>query len=334
MLYLEVFGKAFVPQRVRPSLRSYLMKAGIDEVPYKFFGGLFYVSLLIALIIYFAAVYAMLRTFNPLLLAFLTFLVIFVMLVCLSGFIILVIYIYLNMQIYNRTKKLELLLPDYLQLVSSNLRGGMSLDKALWSAIQPEFGILAKEVKMVSKRVMTGNDLGEALLEFARKYDSPILSRAIDLIVSEIESGGKIADVIDRVVASLRKVAILKEEMAAQTMTYMIFIGAIVMFIAPALFALASQVISTIIGFSSQIGSVSTHVASSPFSISSKPAIDPYDFRVFAFFALAVISIFAAMIVSIIEKGDIRGGLKYIPLFMIVSVVMYLIFSLILRGLF
>jgi len=45
MLYMEQFGKAFIPQKARPSLRKYLFKAGMQEVPYKFFGALFYIIL-------------------------------------------------------------------------------------------------------------------------------------------------------------------------------------------------------------------------------------------------------------------------------------------------
>jgi len=39
-------GKAFVPKRFRADLRAYLAKAGIQEVPYTFFGVLFYVAII------------------------------------------------------------------------------------------------------------------------------------------------------------------------------------------------------------------------------------------------------------------------------------------------
>jgi hypothetical protein len=38
------------------------------------------------------------------------------------------------------------------------------------------------------------------------------------------------------------------------------------------------------------------------------------------------------MIISTIEKGDIKGGLKYIPLFLVCSLVIYFIFSILLEG--
>ena len=52
IIFLEEFGKAFVPRIVIPYLREYLLKAGIKEVPYKFFGALFYLSAVITGIIY------------------------------------------------------------------------------------------------------------------------------------------------------------------------------------------------------------------------------------------------------------------------------------------
>lgn len=336
MLYLEQFGKAFVPERVRPSIRAYLAKAGIDGVPYKFFGGLFYATLLVTFITYFLFFYPIIEDKSAVAMLLLTFAFWFVFQAALSAFTIIVIYLYLNMRIYHRTKRMEVLFPDYLQLVSSNLKGGMTLDKALWNAIQPEFGVLAKEVRMVSKRVLTGNDLSEALVEFSRKYDSPILRRTIDLIVSEVEAGGSIAAVIDRIILNLRKVSVLKEEMAAQTVTYMVFVGAIVMLIAPALFALSAQLITIINSFASRMSEAlaGTAVSIGTITIGTGTSVDVADFRVFSFFALGVISLFSAMIISIIEKGDIRGGLKYVPVFLVVSLVMYYVFTLILDHLF
>jgi len=307
------------------------MKAGYDEVPYKAFGVLFYLTLMLTFILYFTFFYPLLAGKNPAAILLITFLFWIIIQGVFIVFAVLVLHVYMNLKIYDRTKKLEVLLPDYLQLVSTNLKGGMTFERALWSAIQPEFGILAKEITMVSKKVLTGNDVSEALLEFSRKYDSPILRRSIDLIVGEIESGGKITEVIDKVIISLRKSAALKEEMAAQTLTYMIFIGAIVMVIAPALFALSSRLISIITSFSQQIGNVQAVVQH--LSISAV-GIDAGDFRIFSVFALSIISIFAGMIISTIEKGDIKGGLKYIPIFLITSLFFYFLFSALLASIF
>src|SRR3989344_8235871 len=51
--FLEEWGKALIPERVRPHLRDYLLKAGVTSVNYKFFGALFYVCMFISIIFYF-----------------------------------------------------------------------------------------------------------------------------------------------------------------------------------------------------------------------------------------------------------------------------------------
>ncbi|MEM4260226.1 MAG: type II secretion system F family protein [Candidatus Woesearchaeota archaeon] len=339
--YFEDFGKAFVFKKIRPYIKEHFVKAGIQDVPYKFFGFLFYFDIILALLVYFYYLYPNIKemitigniSMGAIKFLFITFSFMFIVLIVFAIIIILSLYFYLDIRIYNRTKKIEELLPDYLQLVSTNLRGGMSFDKSLWSAIKPEFDILAKEIAIVSKKVMTGNDLGEALLEFSRKYDSPILNRSVDLIVGEAESGGRIADVIDDVILNIRRANQLKKEMATSTLTYMIFIGAIVIVIAPALFALSYQLIGIIVKFSSRISSSGIATVQLPINVHITIK-DMSNFKTFSIISLSIISIFSSMIVSIINKGDIKGGIKYIPLFLFFTILLYLIFSSVLTALF
>ena len=49
---------------------------------------------------------------------------------------------------------------------------------------------------------------------------------------------------------------------------------------------------------------------------------------------IEVISFFSSLIVSIVEKGNIKSGLKYIPIFLIGSLGFYFIFMSILGFVF
>jgi pilus assembly protein TadC len=326
VLFAEEFGKAFIFKKFRPKIRSFFLKAGYEDVPYELFGILFYISLVLTYFIYILAIYPKITTLpdnGGLTLMLLTFISWVIVQIIILFTIIMYMYISLNIKVYSRTKNIEYILPDYLQIVSSNLKGGLSFEKALWSAIKPEFGVIAKEITMVSKKVMTGNDLVEALEEFTEKYDSPILKRSFDLIIGEVESGGKIAEIVDRVIDNIRKTKALKEEMNAATTTYMIFIGAIVIVIAPGLFALSYYLLHVMIGFSSQLSSLNS--ANMPISFSSD-SVKPEDFKTFAIAAVIITSFFSSLITSLIEKGDFKGGIKYIPVFMVSSVLFYFIF--------
>lgn len=340
---LERFGRAFVPKQVREPLRGYMLKAGYEHVPYSLFGTLFIVTLITTYILFLALLMPLLQNTTPTVLFVSTLSFWIGSLLAQNAIAMFGIWSVLNLKIYGRTKEIEDKLPDYLDLVITNLRSGMSFDKSLFTAIRPEFGVLAKEIGMVSKRVMTGNDTAAALKEFSERYDSPILRRSIDLIISEVDSGGEIAVVIERVADNLRKTKRLKDEMRSSVISYMMFISIIVMVLSPLLFALANTILAVILSFADQIAtgpSTGSDLGGAGNLFESLAGLAENreeilsSFNGFAYVALATISMFAGMIVSIIEKGDIRGGIKYIPIFIIVTLVLYTISSGVIGNVF
>jgi pilus assembly protein TadC len=332
--FLEDFGKAFVPKKFRGSLREYVQKAGIKASPYKFFGILFYVTLLLTFSIFFTAIWPQLRE-RAIIIQFFGALLGWAGIQLLFAFgCILIVYFYLDMTIYRRTQLMEAEFPDYLALVSSNLKGGMNIDRAMFTAIKRRFGPLAEEMALVSKKVMTGYDLADALQDFSERYDSPIIKRAMNLMIGEIEAGGRIANIIDQVVANIKNTRRLKEEMSASVVTYMIFIGAIVVVIAPALFALSFHLLSFMSAFTAKLAtSGAANVANIPFTFSEE-GINTDNFKYFSYVAIVLIAIFSSMIVSIIENVNINSGLKYLPIFTIGALVTYSVFMIILGAVF
>jgi flagellar protein FlaJ len=228
---------------------------------------------------------------------------------------------------------METHLPDYLQVVSTNLKGGMSFEKSLFAAIRPQFGVLSHEIAIAAKKVMTGHDMTTALNEFSNKYDSPQLRRSLNLIVGEVTTGGKVAYVIDEVVSGLKSTKRLKDEMSASVITYVIFIGAIVGVIAPALFALSFNLLSFMSQFTDKLAGQDLNTIDTPFNF-TEGAIDPLKFKTFSWVATLTVAVMSAMIVSVIEKGHIRAGIKYIPIFAASSLTLYFVFMWILGKLF
>ncbi|MBS3113313.1 type II secretion system F family protein [Candidatus Woesearchaeota archaeon] len=316
----EDFGKAFIPDFVRPIFRRYLEKAGIYKIPYTIFGVMFYISVIITglLFAYLWPIYfvglGLLKT-----LAY-TFIFIFVTELILALVMMGIVYVYIDVQIFQRTKEMEDVLADFLSIFNDNLKTGMTLDKALWRAIKPEFGVLSNEIKIAAKRVMTGDDIVSALEDFVNKYDSITLRRAFSLITESMRGGGEISYVIDKVIDDIKKTTALKERMIANTISYTIFITAIVLGIAPSLFSLSYYLLSMIDTFSKNILSTAT-LSSVMGKISIAIALP--DFITFSRLALMTIAFFAAMIVSIINKGDIRGGIKYIPMYVFGAYIIY-----------
>ena len=333
IIFLEEFGKAFVPKRAIPHLRLFLLKAGILSVPYKFFGGLFYLTALITAVIYLLYIYPFLLQYTQLVLLAASTIAWFIIQISLATFFILIIYFYVDLRIYLRTRKMEEMLPDFLQVVSSNLKGGLTFERSLLNAIKPRFSILANEMAEVSKKVMTGHDVSKALSELGQKYDSPMLKRTIDLMISELKSGGQVANLIDRIVENIKELKVLKEEISASAVAYSIFIAAIVIVISPLLFSLSFHLLIIVLSFISQLTIATGKAEALPFSI-SEVIIKPDDFKFFSIMAITTISFFSSLMVSIVEKGNIKSGLKYIPIFLLSSLTLYFIFMKVLGLVF
>ncbi|MFO8016705.1 MAG: type II secretion system F family protein [Candidatus Woesearchaeota archaeon] len=337
IISLEEWGRALVPEKFRPHISEYLLKAGIKQVNYRFFGALFFITLAIAIGIYFAFVYSFLSSRATDMIGTLvnlglgSFIFLFVSMTALSFLVMFAVYFYIDLMIYQRTKEIERILPEFLQYVASNLKGGMSFDRALWSAIKPRFGVLSTEIEIAAKRVMTGEDVDVALKEFTQMYDSPMLRRSFDLIIEGMRGGGRVVYLIDKVIENINESQTLKKEMAASVTSYVIFISFIVIFVAPALFALSYQLLIIVNSFAGKIGD--TAGANLPISFSNV-SINPDDFSNFSFMAIGIISTFSSMIVSIIRRGDIKGGLKFVPVFLVLAILDYHVFMKILEGAF
>ncbi|MBW2964737.1 type II secretion system F family protein [Candidatus Woesearchaeota archaeon] len=246
-------------------------------------------------------------------------------------------YMSLDVLVYRRKQKLEEVLPDFLQLVSSNIRAGMTIDQSLWFAIRPRFGVLAKEIEEVAKRTFAGEPLDVALQHFVDKFESKVLERSINILVEGMRAGGELGDLLNKISSNIQETNLLKKEMAANVTTYVIFITFATVFAAPFLFGMAYQLITVIQEVFSRVDISPGAVSGFPINI-SQGSLDIRDFQTFAVVSLMITSFFSAIIISAIKKGNVKGGLKYIPAFMISSVVLFFLvvrlFSMFVKGFF
>jgi pilus assembly protein TadC len=317
--------RAIIQER-RHKLMYYVEKAGLN-IPLKALSKvIFNICVLINLVISFFLVYHYSTTlgytyFSIFLGIALVWIVIFILIL----FILWVFfYIIVDLKIFKRKVDIEDVLPDYLQLTASNIKAGMTIDRALWYAVRPRFGVLAKEIEVVAKETMRGEDLKTALRKFADKYDSPLLKRSISLLIEGIDAGGEIGDLLNKIAINIQENKIMRKEMSANVTTYVIFISFATVVAAPVLFALAGILIRVIGSLGSTLGDGGLTAASSGFGISfSGTGIDFNDFRIFAVVSLIISSFFSSIIIATIKKGNAKFGLKYIPFFIVITITLF-----------
>ena len=313
-------------------LKKTLEKAGISTDKQKVAKRIFYLVVIINILISVYLIYIFISRGN----ISATYAIFIIILIWLLIFFLvlftlwILFYFILDLRIFKHRLSIEEALPDYLQLTAANIRAGMPPDHALWYAARPRFGALSKEMETVAKETMTGESLPNALRKFANKYDSQLLHRSINLLIEGMEAGGEIGNILNKVATNIQEKRALEKEMSANVTTYVIFISAAVIFAAPALLALSNQLLIVLSNIISSINIPST--TSAGFFSLNNVAISPADFKKFSIITMTISSLFSAMIVATIKKGTVKEGLKYIPLFIGLSLLVFWLSSRILSS--
>lgn len=247
------------------------------------------------------------------------------------------IFLYIEYKIDQRKTQVEVMLPDFFQIVAANLRSGISMERAMLLAARPEFGSLSDDVKEMSRRVFGGQTLEASLQEFAARYRSYQLQHAVRMIVEALRYGGAMSDLIGQIGRDVRNQQLIQKEVQGQLLMYTIFVAFAGLIAAPVLYGLTSQMIVVTdsvwngILQSNPNGLPTTGVS---FLRPSPPKITPETYRNFSYIAIIVITGFASLIMSAISTGSPLKGLRFMPIFIIVGIVVFLVVQSVIGGLF
>jgi pilus assembly protein TadC len=225
-----------------------------------------------------------------------------------------------------RRNAIETALPDFLMLVSANVKAGMTLDQAMWYAAKPEFGLLSVEVKAIIKKAFSGESLSSALDELAERFDSKIFQRTVALIKQASATGGEIAEVLERTSQDARASAIVRKEISASLILYEIFVLFAAVIGTPFLLAVSTKLITVLEKAFAYLPEGRTSVSQFSLVAPSNPIVTSSQFFWFTLAILVVTSVFSSFIVGTIRSGSKSEGLKYLPFVLVGS---YLVFQVV-----
>jgi Flp pilus assembly protein TadB len=220
-------------------------------------------------------------------------------------------------------KKMEYVFPDFISLMSSNLRAGMTIDRALILSARKEFYPLDKEILQVGKDILTAREISEALYDMGERIGSDEIKKTIQLLISGIRSGGNLSVLLEQTSNNMRERGFVRKRAASNVLMYVIFIFFAVAVGAPLLFALSSVLVEIMTNIFTEVPVTDT-TANLPFTISSINV--SLNFIIYFSVAFIVVSaILASMILGLVSNGNEKDGLKYtIPLILIGTVVFFL----------
>ncbi len=233
-------------------------------------------------------------------------------------------------------KKMEEVFPDFIELMSSNLRAGMTIDQALLLSSRKEFSPLDSEITRVGKDITTGKDIKIALQEMGKRINSEKIKKTINLIISGIKSGGNLSVLLEQTAVSMRERNFVEKRAASNVLMYVIFIFFATAIGSPVLFALSSVLVEVLTSIVSTIPNTETTIAL-PLTLRNI-SISITFIKYFSLAFLIVTNILASMIIGLVNKGEEKAGLSYIlPLIIISTTIFFVIrsvFSTYFSGLF
>ncbi|MCK4634721.1 MAG: type II secretion system F family protein [Candidatus Aenigmarchaeota archaeon] len=298
--FYKVIGE-IVPYKNR--LNDILRYAGMEDIsPLEFSGFMFIYSSLLGIIVFFISYlfFGFYMAFGLGILSFVGF----------QTFL----YIILVLVMDARTKQIEEVLADALQLMSANVRAGMTLDRAIWLSARPEFGPLEDEIKLFGNEVLGGVTMIDALRNIKNRVNSNLLDRTLNLMEEGVKSGGEMAHLLDETALDIRKIQIMRREIRSNVIMYSMFIMFASVLGAPLLFAVSVYFIEMIGGFWQETATDVPSQMSSGLMQMTGPQVDPTEMMMFSVACIILTTVFGALIIGLIQTGKEKRGLKYIPL--------------------
>src|SRR3989344_4756457 len=163
-------------------------------------------------------------------------------------------------------KKMEESFPDFIDLMSSNLRAGMTIDRALILSSRKEFAPLDKEILALGKDIITGREVSRALKDMAERIGSEKLKKTVNLIISGMRSGGNISVLLEETASNMRERNFVEKRAASNVLMYVIFIFFAVSIGAPMLFGLSSVLVEVLTKILSGFPETQSSSSNLPFS--------------------------------------------------------------------
>ncbi len=325
--YMRI-GSIF-PKKAVLSYGRKLKFVGLRDDPRIWLGQKLIMSILIGLI----AMLIYLTVFSPVWIDNTSRLIAFIIFIVATLVFGTVIYLRLFFRIADRASQVEKILPDFLLLIVSNLRAGMSPFTAFITAARPEFGSLYSEVKIATAKAGGKTALPDTLREIAQYFDSEVFTRTVDLFATGVRSGGQLVKLLNSNAEEVRHIHDLRAELQTATRTYTIFLGFITVMVMPFLLAVSNQFVTIFLKFQNENSGFDASTAANLPSFSGKILLTPGDMLMISVITLLLTSLMVSALSGIISRGKALYGVKYFPIISGASIAFFFVAQLILASL-
>jgi len=236
------------------------------------------------------------------------------------------IYYYMaNRKILN----LEDRLGDFLRDLAESARSGQTLHQAVRTAAGGDYGALSPEIQSMAQQISWGVPATDAMAHFSERVKTPLVERAVTLIIEASNAGGEVSKVLDAAATDTREIQLLRKERNMEMGMYVmvIFIAFFVFLVVIAIvyISFVPQMKKLAFSFSSGEGAGGGEMAGGM----DPSKVDFDEIKQIYVLAGGVNGLGCGLVAGLMGSGKITDGLKFVFVFVLVNI---LAFTLLLTG--
>ena len=114
--------------------------------------------------------------------------------------------------------------PDFLRDLNESNSAGLTMAQAVRVAAKGDYGRLNPEIRRMANQISWGSSFPDALRMFSERIDTPLIHRAVSLIIKATQAGGNVKDVLAAAARDARELKSLEQERRGGMVLYVVVI--------------------------------------------------------------------------------------------------------------
>jgi len=219
---------------------------------------------------------------------------------------------------------LEDRLGDFLRDLAESARSGQTLHQAVRTAAGGDYGSLSPEIKVMAQQISWGVAATDAMAAFAERVKTPLVLRAVTLIIEASNAGGEVSKVLDAAATDTREIQLLRKERKVEMGMYVM-----VIFIAFFVFLVVIGIVyQTFVPQMKKLAGSFTGGGGMAGGMDPSK-VDFDEVKQIYMLAGAVNGVGCGMVAGLMGSGRITDGFKFVFTFVLINLIA---FSLLLTG--
>lgn len=214
-------------------------------------------------------------------------------------------------------KEFEDRFPDFLRDLNESYGAGLTMAQAIRVASRGDYGKLNPELRRMANQVSWGTPFPEALRMFGERVGTPIVTRAVALIIKATRAGGNAKDVLSAASRDAREIMVLQSERRTSMTLYVIVIyvafGVFLGVVAALQGLLVPALLASTHGAAGSTGSIA--------GLATNTSLGVIDFR-FIYFSVGLVqAVGSGIVAGVMAEGSYSAGLKHAAVMIVLSLV-------------